>query len=131
MPNAPHTGRLVAVVDDDPFVREAVEELVCSIGYEARTFGSADAFLASDSRNEVDCIVADIQMPGRSGLELHALLAAEANSPPVIFLTGLPREDPRRRAAEANSPCCLAKPVVPEELIRCVEDALAHTGRWS
>ncbi|MBV8682860.1 MAG: response regulator [Caulobacteraceae bacterium] len=129
MAKAPRSAQLVAVVDDDPLVREAVEELVCSVGYEAKAFGSADAFLACDSRGEVDCIVADIQMPGRSGLELQALLAAEPKSPPIIFLTGLPQGDPRRRMAEARSPCCLAKPVVPEELIRCIEAALADTDR--
>jgi FixJ family two-component response regulator len=128
MASAPHSARLIAIVDDDPLVREAVEELLCSIGYETMSYGSADAFLASDRRNEVTCIVADIQMPGRSGLELQALLATEPNPPPIIFLTGLPPEDPRRRAAEANSPWCLAKPVVCDELVRCVEDALAGVG---
>jgi len=129
MVKAPVSAQLIAVVDDDPLVREAVEDLVCSIGHEAVTFGSADAFLESDSRTEVNCIVADIQMPGRSGLELQALLAAEPNPPPIIFLTGLPPEDPRRPAAQANSPCCLAKPMVPEQLIRCIEDALGRAGR--
>jgi FixJ family two-component response regulator len=128
MANAPRRARLVAVVDDDPLVREAVEGLVRSIGYEVRTFESAEDFLGSERRREVNCIIADIQMPGRSGLELQILLATEPNAAPIIFLTGLPLEDPRRRAAEASSSCCLTKPVVPEELIRCLEDALAGGG---
>jgi FixJ family two-component response regulator len=129
MANAGRSSQLIAIVDDDPLVREAIDELMSSIGYEAITFGSADAFLASESRRQVNCIVADIQMPGRSGLELQALLAAEPNPPPIIFMTGLPPVDPRRRAAEANSPCCLAKPVEPDELVRCIADALAQAGR--
>ena len=129
MADAPRSAQLIAVVDDDRLVREAVEELLCSVGYDAKGFGSADAFLASPSRGAVDCIVADIQMPGRSGLELQALLAAEPNTPPIIFLTGLPEADARRRAAAASSLCCLSKPIVPEELIRCIEDALVEAGR--
>ena len=129
MANARGRAQLIAVIDDDPMVREAVDSLVRSIGYEVATFGSADNFLVSNSRRKADCIVADIQMPGRNGLELQALLAAEPNPPPIIFLTGLSKADPRRRAAEANSPCCLAKPMVPDELTRCIGEALAGAGR--
>ena len=126
---APRRAQLIAVIDDDPMVREAIEGLVRSFGYEAMTFSSADDFLASGRRRRVNCIVADIQMPGRSGLELQALLSTEPNSPSIIFLTGLPQEDPRRRAAEASSLCCLAKPVIPDALIRCIEGALEDAGQ--
>ena len=129
MANAPRRAQLIAVIDDDQMVREAVEGLVRSIGYEAMAFSSADDFLASGRRRQVTCIVADIQMPGRSGLELQALLAMEPSPPSIIFLTGLPQEDFRRRAAEASSPCCLTKPAVPDVLIRCIEEALRDSGQ--
>jgi len=129
MANARRSAQLIAVVDDDPLIREAVEGLLRSIDYEAATFASAEEYLASERRREVNCIVTDIQMHGRSGLELQAMVSAEPNSPSIIFLTGLPPEDPRRRAAKAQSPYCLAKPVAPDELVRCIEKALADAGR--
>lgn len=125
MADAPRSAPLIAIVDDDLLVREAVADLMCSSGYEPVTFGSADGFLGSDRRAEVNCIVADIEMPGSSGLDLQARLAAERDATPIIFLTGLPPEDPRRRAAEASAACCLAKPLAPDALVRCIEDALA------
>jgi len=129
MANSRRGAQLIAIVDDDPLIREAVEGLLRSIDYDAATFASAEEYLASGRRREMSCIVTDIQMHGLSGLELQAMLSTEPNSPPIIFLTGLPQEDPRRRAAEAHSPYCLAKPLVPDELVRCIAKALAEAGR--
>lgn len=113
----------------DSIRSEVTTDLVRSIGYDAVTFGSTEDFLGSDCRGPVNCIIADIQMPGQSGLELQEALTAEPNSAPIIFLTGLPQEDPWGRTAEASSTCRLCNPVVPKELIRCIEDARSGTGQ--
>ena len=115
----------IAVIDDDDSMRNAVEGLVRSIGHEATGFESADDFLASNARRLVSCIVTDIQMPGRSGLDLQKVLALEEDRTPIIFVTALPQEDIRRRAAEASSHRLLIKPFEPDDLIRCIEDAVA------
>ena len=68
----------IAVIDDDTGVRGAVEGLMRAIGYEAHKFSSADEFLAWPGRSEVACIISDIQMPGRSGLDMKTVLAASS-----------------------------------------------------
>ena len=128
MVSAVSTAEHIAVVDDDELMRDAIEGLIESMGHKATTFESADQFLASHLRREVTCIVADIQMPGRSGLDLQAALVAEGVATPIIFVTALPREDARRRAIEGGSQCFLIKPFEAQDLVRCIEEALTHAG---
>jgi FixJ family two-component response regulator len=118
----------IAVIDDDTGARDAVDGLMRAVGYETHKFSSADEFLAWPGRSEVACIITDIQMPGRSGLDLKAMLADEGCLPPFVFVTGLPREDPRRAAIEASSHPLVPKPTDPEALIRSVEHAVASSG---
>ena len=115
----------IAVIDDDKSAREAIEGLMRALGYETFAFPSADQFLVSQVRSEVGCIVSDIQMPGRSGLDLKNVLEAVGDSTPIIFVTGLPRGDRRRAEIEAGPCNLLPKPVDTDELIRCVGEALA------
>ena len=81
-------SQLVAIVDDDRSVQNALKDLMESAGLSARCFGSAEEFLESDQRNQTDCLVADIRMPGMSGLELQAKLKTEGSRIPIIFITG-------------------------------------------
>lgn len=115
----------IAVIDDDKSARQAMEGLMRAIGYEVSAFPSADQFLVWAGRSEVACIVTDIQMPGRSGLDLQKALAAEGSRTPIIFVTGLPPEDSTRAAIEAASHQVIPKPVNAEALIRGVELTLA------
>ena len=78
---------LIAVVDDDQSVREALENLISSVGFEVKLFASAEDFLDSDAPLKTDCAVLDLRLPGISGLELQRKLAADGQSIPVIIIT--------------------------------------------
>ena len=86
---------LIAVIDDDSFVRRALARFLASSGLDVATFPSAIAFLESPHVRPM-CLVTDIQMPGMSGLELKQQLANSARDLPVIFITA--HDDPRNRA---------------------------------
>jgi len=79
---------MVYVVDDDPSVRVALQRLVRSLGYEVKTFESAEDFLDMGPTVEPSCLVLDIRMPGLDGLELQERLAEIENDIPIIFITG-------------------------------------------
>lgn len=78
----------VYIVDDDAAVRAALESLLRSVGHEVRTFDSTDAFLAAERPDAPGCLVLDVRLPGRSGLELQRTLAERGIAVPVIFVTG-------------------------------------------
>ena len=82
-----HNSRLVAIVDDDESVRSALQDLVESAGLSALSFGSVEQFLESDARQTAVCVIADIRLPGMSGLELQETLKAEECRIPIIFIT--------------------------------------------
>jgi FixJ family two-component response regulator len=125
MPELP----IVSIVDDDLQAREAIEELVLSLGYKAVTFESADHFLSSDQVRKTACLIADIQMPGRSGLDLQDHLVANGHPTPIIFITAFPEERFRTRAMTAGAVCFLSKPFHEKSLIDCLNVALAGSGR--
>src|ERR1700730_19316327 len=83
---------LVAIIDDDASVRATTDSLVRSLGYIVFTFASAEEFLRSNRLNELSCVIADVQMPGMSGLELQAHLLAQGHRVPFIFFTAFPDE---------------------------------------
>src|ERR1700758_3314211 len=85
--NIGHNSRLVAIVDDDESVQMALRDLIESEGLPTICFGSAEQFLDSEARNKAACLIADIHMPGMSGLELQAKLKAERSRIPIIFIT--------------------------------------------
>ena len=86
------TRATIAVVEDDAGVRTALQQLLRSAEYGAVTFGSAEEFLASGEDAHVDCLVADINLPGMSGVALVKALAAGGATVPVVLITG--RDDP-------------------------------------
>lgn len=120
----PHTS-LIAIVDDDLAIREALDDLVKSLGYESLVFGSAEEFLAFQPRSAIDCMVVDVKMPGLSGIELQSRLIQEADCPPMIFMTSYHDDRIRSTALEAGALDFLGKPVDLNKLIRCIEHALA------
>jgi FixJ family two-component response regulator len=120
------TGKipLISIVDDDASVRVAVVNLVTSLGYEARSFDSADRYLSSPERHETSCIVCDVQMPGTHGLDLQCNLTAQGDRTPIIFITAFPRPDIKKRALDAGAICFLTKPFNGQMLVNCIEVAL-------
>jgi FixJ family two-component response regulator len=117
---------LVAIVDDDQSIREATSNLLQSAGFLTATFADAESFLTSGEPRAA-CLVADMRMPGMSGLQLHQHLIASGASIPTVLITAYPSDATRLRAREAGIVCCLAKPFAPDELLECVRGALAGT----
>ena len=120
-------GPLIAVVDDDRSIRNATQDLLRAAGYTTATFGNATLFLDSPLRSRVACLVADVQMPGMTGLDLHEYLAASGAGIPTIIITAHPGELTRERACEAGISCFLIKPFAPDELLECVRKAVAKS----
>jgi FixJ family two-component response regulator len=118
---------LVAVVDDDWSIRNATHDLLRSAGFSAVTFKDAGSFLASASRATAACLVADMRMPGMTGLELYEALVASGGGIPTVLITAHPEEMTQLRARKAGITCYLSKPFAPDELLGCVREALAKS----
>ena len=88
-------------------------------------FDTAESFLESGQRNDVACLVADMRMPGMTGLDLCRTLVAAGNPIPTVLITAYPDEALRARARDAGVRCYLSKPFSPDELCDCVRSALA------
>jgi FixJ family two-component response regulator len=116
---------MVSIIDDDESVRTAARCLVRSLGYDARTFASAEEFLQSDDMGKTACLIVDVQMPKMSGLELQSTLRAKGHRTPIIFVTAFPEERVRMRALEGGAICFLSKPFDGKVLVDCLTMALA------
>jgi FixJ family two-component response regulator len=114
----------ISIIDEDAIVREAIADLVQSLGYEAATFESAEQFLESGAVAATSCLITDLQMPGRSGLELQKQLLAEGHRTPVVFVTAFAEEKFKNRAMNAGAVAFLSKPFREDTLIDCVKTAL-------
>jgi FixJ family two-component response regulator len=115
---------VISVVDDDASVRTATTGLLRSLGFFPHAFASANEFLQSSRLSDTSCIIADVQMPGMSGLELQEHLIARGQRTPIIFITAYPQSNIRERAMKAGAVCFLSKPVDERRLVECVERAL-------
>ena len=116
---------IISVIDDDPSVRTATARLLRSMGFSVYAFASAQEFLSSPQLGETSCVIADVQMPGMSGVELQDYLIAHDHGVPVIFITAFPHERIREQAMKAGAVCFLSKPFDEARLLECVERALA------
>lgn len=115
---------MVAIVDDDETVRSALLSTMKAAGLPARAFASAEEYLASGQQNETGCLIADIRMPGMSGLELQARLEAEHLQTPILFISAHGDEEMRMQAMRAGAVEFLAKPFDRKVLLDCVRTAL-------
>jgi FixJ family two-component response regulator len=118
------TSKYIAVLDDDDSVRSALHGLLKAVGLPAQTFASAEEFLNSSQRQQIACLIADIRMPGMSGLELQAKLNAERCRIPIIFITAHGDAKMRMQALRAGAVEFLAKPFDDEALLESVRAAL-------
>ena len=119
---------VIVIVDDDASVRATTDSLVRSLGYIARTFASAEDFLRSDRGNDISCVIADVQMPGMSGIELQARLFAQGYRVPFIFITAFPEDRTRTQAFRAGAVGYLTKPFTERSLIKSLNAALKEHG---
>ena len=119
---------VIAIVDDDEGVRTSLASLVRSIGYEAQAYESGMDLLRQAPEDDPACMIADVQMPVISGDELQARLITAGRHFPIIFMTAFPSEAVRQRVMAAGAHCYLGKPSSGDEIIRCLEEALAGDG---
>jgi FixJ family two-component response regulator len=117
---------VISVIDDDASVRTAINNLVRSLGYVVHAFPSAEAFLQSAQLTQSWCVIADVRMPGTSGVELQSRLRAAENRVPFIFITAVHEDGVRARALQDGAMCFLTKPVDQDDLIGCLERAVAQ-----
>jgi FixJ family two-component response regulator len=117
-------NKLVAIVDDDESVRSALQGLMKAVGLPARSFASAEEFLDSGAPQQTGCLIADIRMPGMSGLELQATLNTDNVRIPIIFITAHGDEKMRMQALRAGAVEFVAKPFDDEALVASVRSAL-------
>jgi FixJ family two-component response regulator len=115
---------VIAVVDDEEAIRDALSDLLLVMGYSCQTFDRADAFLAAHRPNRIDCLITDIRMPGMSGLGLLQRLKAAGSTMPVIVMTSF--DDPliRSRALASGAHAYLTKPVTDDVLLQSLKTAL-------
>src|SRR6202011_2901616 len=116
--------KLVAILDDDDSVRSALQGLLKAVGLPAQAFASAEEFLNSGQQHQIACLIADIRMPGMSGLQLQAKLNAERCKIPIIFITAHGDAKMRMQALRAGAVEFLAKPFDDEVLLDSVRAAL-------
>jgi len=114
----------VAIIDDDELMRSALQGLLKEAGFTARAFGSAEEFLSSDEYRHAACLIADIRMPGMSGLDLQARLNGEGIKIPTIFITAHGDVRMRMQALRAGAVEFLTKPFDEEVLLDSVRAAL-------
>ena len=117
-------SKLVAVIDDDDSVREALPDLLREFGFDTVAFDAAEAFLASDSIEQIRCLIVDIAMPGMTGPELHQELVRRGLHVPVIFITAHADASLRSRLLEKGAVDCLFKPFGDQDLRDALERAI-------
>jgi FixJ family two-component response regulator len=120
----PRKTNLVAIVDDDDLMRSALQGMLKSVGLPSQAFTSAEEFLMSGQQYHTACLIADIRMPGMSGLDLQAKLNAEHCRIPTIFITAHGDTKMRMQALRAGAVEFLAKPFDDEALLGSVRAAL-------
>ena len=116
---------MIAIVDDDESLRDAVARLLTAYGFATQVFASAEAFLDFRTANGAACLILDIHLTGMSGLELRRRLKAEGSELPVIFITAAD-DDTWTQAAEADCVACLRKPFAADLLISAINKAIGE-----
>jgi FixJ family two-component response regulator len=112
------------VVDDDESVRESLPDLLKEFGFEARTFSSAEEFLASESVGDTNCLVLDVAMPGMTGPDLQRELTHREQSIPIVFITAQRDATVRPRLIAQGAVDCLFKPFEATDLLQALNTAL-------
>jgi FixJ family two-component response regulator len=123
------SNAMIAIVDDDPSVREGLESLIRSAGWRVETFASAQEFLARPGAEAPCCLILDLQLPGLSGLDLQKRMAEVELEIPIVFLTGYGDIPASVQAMKAGAVEFLTKPFDEEELLQAIREALERDRR--
>ena len=115
---------LIAIVDDDRWMRSSLERLLKSAGFRTESFASAEDYLDPGDRGGIGCIVLDLVLPGMSGFDLARGLAAQHNRLPVVFISARDEPEVQQEAAQAGAIAFLGKPFDDNALLNAVHTAL-------
>jgi FixJ family two-component response regulator len=118
------SAELIYVVDDDAAVRRSLERLLRSYGYRAVSFGNMDECLAASNVMTAQCVLADVAMPGGSGIDLAIALRQRGSRMPVLLVTAHDSDGIRRQGRQAGVVACLRKPVDAPALVEAIRQAL-------
>ena len=129
MQNLRESRPVIAIVDDDPSVREGLKSLIRSAGWSVETFASAQEFLARPQANVPSCLILDLQLPDLSGLDLQKRMAATDLEIPIVFLTGHGDIPASVQAMKAGALEFLTKPVDEQDLLRAIQEAIDRDRR--
>ena len=122
----PKVKPLISIIDDDESMREAIKGLMRSLGYRVEAVASAQEFLSSRFVGRTACVIADMQMPGMTGLDLYQRLSTSGKRVPTILITAYPDDGVRERALSAGVVGYLSKPFEEDDLLACVRSALTR-----
>ena len=116
--------QIVVAVDDDFRVRESLESLIESAGYEPRVFSSAEEFLQSGTLTAATCVITDVRMPGMDGIELQRRIRLERPDLPIIFISARADAETRQKALDEGAVDFLYKPFNAADLLAAIQAAL-------
>jgi FixJ family two-component response regulator len=122
------SNSLVFAIDDDASVRKGVTRLLRSAGYKSEVFTSAADFLARSAHSGPSCLIVDVQMPGLNGIDLQEALIQRRRAEQLVFITGHGNIPMCARAMKAGAVDFLPKPFRADQLLQCVERALARSA---
>jgi FixJ family two-component response regulator len=123
-PSEPLEMPLISIVDDDEGIRQALKSLIDSVGFRAEVFDSGEKFLNSPYLTQTDCLIADVRMPGMSGLELQDRLSAAGRSIPIVFISAHDDTEARARGLRAGAIDFLQKPFSEDSLLGAISVCL-------
>lgn len=123
MPRVP----LIAIVDDDDSLGSSLENLIRSVGFRARAFASAEAFLTWGQARDAACLILDVRMPGMNGLDLQRQMMTGNWRVPIVFITSHADDHAKARALEDGAVAFVYKPCREEDLLNAIEAALRQT----
>ena len=115
---------VIAIVDDDKWMRNSLERFLKSAGYRSEAFISAEHYLAARNQEEIGCLILDIGLPGMNGFELERFLAAEHSRLPIVFVSAHDEPEVRDEAAHAGAVAFLGKPFDDNALLDAIGTAL-------
>ena len=124
MPQSRESDAVIAIVDDDPSVREGLSSLIRSAGLQVETFPSAQEFLTRTGAETPSCLVLDLQLPGLSGLDLQKRMAEVGLEIPIVFLTGHGNIPASVQAMKAGAVEFLTKPFDEHDLLQAIQEAI-------
>jgi len=115
---------VISIVDDDDSVRIALKSLIDSVGFRAEVFCSGEEFLKSPYLSRTDCLIADVRMPGMSGLELQERLHAAGSHVPIVFISAHDDKEARARGLRGGAIAFLQKPFSEDSLLGAITAGL-------